>query len=404
MPTTNYIWDDENYVAETDGNNVVQTVYTNEPEQYGNLISSRISGTTSYHHFDAIGSTRQLTNSAGNVTDTVIYDAWGTVVSRTGTTGIAFLWIAVVEYYFDVETGQIYIRERTYEPVTGRWRSVDPLWSVLGLPNGYRYVVGNLVLLVDPSGLQQSTQPQVSPIWTWTQAAQKPTGIDAKAPGFQVVVTRTITGGLPWTRDWFVPYVGENVVGGEFVRAKQAWQVSTWTLYQYYSTPGAECNADVVQGATLDVANLPAANKLTADDTISIGLKTGEDVRANVCAVIWTVIQTLGFNSAHWNPKTHRSDSDTITPAKRNVRLTPENKGDFLLAAKMRGPYLATQIQYAYVNKANCDCSCMSVVYLAESVVSAYGGKVLPDNAVEYLLISQFQPTSTIVGTWSAGR
>ena len=71
MPTTtNYIWDENNLLAEADGSNVVQTVYTNEPEQYGNLISSRISGTTSYHHFDALGSTRQLTNAAGTVTDT----------------------------------------------------------------------------------------------------------------------------------------------------------------------------------------------------------------------------------------------------------------------------------------------------------------------------------------------
>src|SRR5437899_12171651 len=116
MPTTtNYIWDEQNYLAETDVSNVVQTAYTNEPQQYGNLVSSRISGTTSYHHFDAIGSTRQLTNSAGTVTDSVIYDAWGNVVNRTGTTGIVFLWVAVVEYYFDVETGQIYIRERRSE-------------------------------------------------------------------------------------------------------------------------------------------------------------------------------------------------------------------------------------------------------------------------------------------------
>ncbi len=47
MPTTNYIWDEDNLLAETDGNNVVQTVYTNEPQQYGNLVSSRISGMTS---------------------------------------------------------------------------------------------------------------------------------------------------------------------------------------------------------------------------------------------------------------------------------------------------------------------------------------------------------------------
>src|SRR5689334_15676171 len=115
MPTTtNYIWDDQNYLAETDENNVVQTVYTNEPEQYGNLISSRISGTTSYHHFDALGSTRQLTNAAGSVTDTVIYDAWGKVANRTGTSGAFLLWLGEPGYYFDPETGLAYVRERCY--------------------------------------------------------------------------------------------------------------------------------------------------------------------------------------------------------------------------------------------------------------------------------------------------
>src|SRR5262245_43274719 len=108
MPTTtNYIWDEQDYLAETDDNNIVQTVYTNEPEQYGNLISSRISGTTSYHHFDALGSTRQLTNSAGTVTDAVIYDAWGNVVSRVGTTPTTRLWVGVLTYYTDAETGMI---------------------------------------------------------------------------------------------------------------------------------------------------------------------------------------------------------------------------------------------------------------------------------------------------------
>src|SRR5579863_8564166 len=116
MPTTtNYIWDEDNLLAEADVNNVVQTVYTNEPQQYGNLVSSRIpiagTPTTVYHHFDALGSTRQLTNSAGAVTDTMIYDAWGNVVSRTGTNGVTLLWDGQPGYYTDRETGLLSVRE-----------------------------------------------------------------------------------------------------------------------------------------------------------------------------------------------------------------------------------------------------------------------------------------------------
>src|SRR5262249_26008973 len=75
--TTNYIWDEQNYLAEADGTNTINVVYTNEPERYGNLVSTRLpvagTPTTVYHHFDAIGSTRQLTNAAVTVIDTMIY-------------------------------------------------------------------------------------------------------------------------------------------------------------------------------------------------------------------------------------------------------------------------------------------------------------------------------------------
>jgi RHS repeat-associated protein len=154
MTTTNYIWDEQNYLAETDQNNVVQTVYTNEPKQYGNLVSSRISGTASYHHFDAIGSTRQLTNSAGTVTDTVIYDAWGNVVSRSGITVIAFLWTGEIEYYLDPETGLYHVRERAYGPVIGRWTAIDPLQFDGGVLNhSYIYSNNSPALHIDPTGL-----------------------------------------------------------------------------------------------------------------------------------------------------------------------------------------------------------------------------------------------------------
>jgi RHS repeat-associated protein len=150
---TKFIWDNQNYVAETDGTNAIQTVYTNEPQQYGNLISSRISGTASYHHFDAIGSTRQLTNASGTVTDTMIYDALGNLVSRTGMTGIVLLWIAVLEYYSDVETGLIYVRARSYVAAIGGWTTVDPTEFNYTL-NPYTYVWNRVLTLVDPSGLR----------------------------------------------------------------------------------------------------------------------------------------------------------------------------------------------------------------------------------------------------------
>jgi RHS repeat-associated protein len=148
---TKFIWDDDNLLAEADATNTINTVYTNEPQQYGNLISSRISGTTSYHEFDALGSTRQLTNSAGGATDTMVYDAWGNMAARTGSTASFFLWIGQLGYYSDAETNLRTIRERSYSPATGRWTSVDPL-AFLRLPDRYGYVSNRPLHSFDPSG------------------------------------------------------------------------------------------------------------------------------------------------------------------------------------------------------------------------------------------------------------
>jgi RHS repeat-associated protein len=152
MTTTNYIWDEQNYLAESDATNTINTVYTNEPAQYGNLISSRISGATSYHHFDALGSTRQLTNSAATTTDIVHFDAWGSAVTRAGTTPAFLLWFGVAGYYTDAELPSIYVRARAYRPAIARWISRDPREFIDGA-NRYLYVANRASIGSDPSGL-----------------------------------------------------------------------------------------------------------------------------------------------------------------------------------------------------------------------------------------------------------
>jgi hypothetical protein len=42
--TKKFIWDQQNYLAETDENNDTQVDYTNEPQVYGNLLSQRLFG------------------------------------------------------------------------------------------------------------------------------------------------------------------------------------------------------------------------------------------------------------------------------------------------------------------------------------------------------------------------
>jgi RHS repeat-associated protein len=154
MPVTNYIWDVENdtCLMETDENGATKVVYSHEPTQFGGLISQRRDGETYYHHYDALGSTRQLTDADENVTDEYVYTAWGEPVVASGTTENPYRWVGRWGYYWDEARGTYYVRRRDYQPTIARWRSLDPLGFVDG-PNRYAYVTGTPVWLVDPWGL-----------------------------------------------------------------------------------------------------------------------------------------------------------------------------------------------------------------------------------------------------------
>ena len=158
--TTKHVWDGQNILLETDGSNIIQVVYTLQPMLYGNLISQRRSGATSFYLFDGLGSTTQLANSTGSVTDSYVYDSPGNVILVNGTTHNPFKYVGKVGYYYDPDLVEYYLRARTYDPAQGRFLSRDPLGldeefisHNLGFTdNSYSYAVGNYVNARDPSG------------------------------------------------------------------------------------------------------------------------------------------------------------------------------------------------------------------------------------------------------------
>ncbi|QDT31466.1 RHS repeat domain-containing protein [Thalassoglobus polymorphus] len=153
--TKKFIWDDQNYLAESDENDDINVVYTNEPNYYGNLVSQyRKSGvvwTPGFYHYEALGSTRQLTDNAETITDTYLYDAWGNVINSSGSTENPFQFTGNVGYYSDVDTENQYIRARIYSPTIGRWCSIDPLGFVGGVNVYLAYFIPRFI---DPSGTQ----------------------------------------------------------------------------------------------------------------------------------------------------------------------------------------------------------------------------------------------------------
>ena len=134
-----------------DGNLLVRYVYGHD------LISqtrpSTGSGSViSYYHYDGLGSTRALSSSAGIVTDSYSYDAFGLLLEQTGTTENAYRYRGE---QFDEELGFYYLRARYMDPNVGRFVTMDEFAGLSQDPvtlHKYLYANANPVTYSDPSG------------------------------------------------------------------------------------------------------------------------------------------------------------------------------------------------------------------------------------------------------------
>jgi RHS repeat-associated protein len=125
--TTSYLVADQNptgyaqVLDELQGGSVTRTY------SYGlELINERqpLAGTltTSFYGYDGHGSVRFLTSSTGAITDTYDYDAFGNVISSTGSTPNNYLFAGE---QFDPALGVYYNRARYYDQRQGRFWTMD---------------------------------------------------------------------------------------------------------------------------------------------------------------------------------------------------------------------------------------------------------------------------------------
>jgi RHS repeat-associated protein len=108
--------------------------------------------TTSFYGYDGHGSVRQLANSAGAVTDTYDYDAFGNLINSTGSTPNNYLFAG--EQY-DPALSLYYNRARYLNTTTGRFWSMDLFEGHTNDPatlHKYLYVQGNPVNKIDHCG------------------------------------------------------------------------------------------------------------------------------------------------------------------------------------------------------------------------------------------------------------
>ena len=120
---------------------------------YGkNLISQEREGVPTYYHVDGLGSTRALTDAAGNVTARYLYDAFGRHIGQLGSTDNIYLFAGEQR---DAVSGLDFLRARYMDRSTGRFISRDTFPGRNTHPvshHRYLYADANPVVNTDPTG------------------------------------------------------------------------------------------------------------------------------------------------------------------------------------------------------------------------------------------------------------
>ena len=118
-------------------------------------------GTNYYYLKNAQGDILGIVNTSGSVVVSYIYDAWGNVLSVTGTMASTLGALNPLRYrgyVYDTETGLYYLQSRYFSPAINRWFNTDDTSylfkdheSVLQY-NVYTYCWNNPINVYDPDG------------------------------------------------------------------------------------------------------------------------------------------------------------------------------------------------------------------------------------------------------------
>ena len=151
--TTDYLVLENRILQQSDGTNTITFRYDGENK----AVSINLNGTEYYYlrnlQEDIVG----IVDAAGSLVVEYAYDAWGRLLSITGsladTVGVLNP-LRYRGYYYDTETGLYYLQSRYYNPEWGRFINADAVIdnsSIIGA-NLYTYCLNNSVNMVDYAG------------------------------------------------------------------------------------------------------------------------------------------------------------------------------------------------------------------------------------------------------------
>ena len=147
---TDYFTNGSTILAEKTGSNVIWYIYDSE----GDILGLVYNGTPYYYLKNAQGDVVSIVDASMNVVGSYTYDAWGKVISASGSMANVNP-IRYRSYYYDTETNLYYLQSRYYDPETGRFLNADGLLGAnqdLLSYNLYAYCSNNPINCADPTG------------------------------------------------------------------------------------------------------------------------------------------------------------------------------------------------------------------------------------------------------------
>jgi len=152
---TVYTYVGDRLISQKTGSEVINFAYTNSGAPYGFTYN----GTPYFYLLNLQGDVIGIYDSTGTVVVKYAYDAWGKLISTTGsmasTVGVKNP-IRYRGYYYDSETDLYYLQSRYYDPETCRFINADSLiiaGDYLQGTNMFAYCLNNPVMYVDPTGM-----------------------------------------------------------------------------------------------------------------------------------------------------------------------------------------------------------------------------------------------------------
>ena len=162
VSTTRYLTDTQNLTSyaqileertQTSGGTTVKTyAYGADLLSQSTLEPSATLPVLRYYVYDGLGSVRGVTDESGGITDAYDYDAFGTLIYRSGTTDNDYLYRGE---RFDSDIGEYCLRARFYNQATGRFWNADTYEGDNADPvslHRYLYANADPVMFMDPSG------------------------------------------------------------------------------------------------------------------------------------------------------------------------------------------------------------------------------------------------------------